>query len=148
MGPAPARLKRRRDFLRVAGTRRKWVAPGLILQLRPHDAPAGAADRAAERIREPIRVGFTVSRKVGGAVVRNRARRRLLAVVETVMPEHAARGNDYVVIGRAATVRRPFQALTGDLETALKRLGAWRDGAGGGRNADGGTGAGTRRSTG
>lgn len=120
MDRRPARLKRRSDFLRVAGAARKWVAPGLILQVRRHeDAPATALP--------PIRVGFTVSRKVGGAVVRNRARRRLHAAVAVVMPGHAAHGRDYVLIGRAATVRRPFAALTDDLETALKRLGAWRN---------------------
>ncbi len=97
------------------------MAPGLILQIRPHmvDAETGA---------ETVRVGFTVSRKVGGAVVRNRARRRLRAAVDAVMPDHAARGNDFVVIGRAETVKRPFRALVGDLETALKRLDAWRQG--------------------
>lgn len=131
MSRAPARLKRRGDFLRVAGTGRKWVAPGLILQVRPFE------DGETMHDREPIRVGFTVSRKVGGAVVRNRARRRLRAAVEAVMPDHAAQGRDYVLIGRAATLRRPFAALTGDLETALKRLGAWRDeDSGGERRSD------------
>ena len=85
---------------------------------------------------DAFRVGFTVSRKVGGAVVRNRVRRRLRAAVDAVMPAHAAPGNDYVVIGRAATVRRPFDALSADLETALKHLGAWRYGD----DADSGTG--------
>ncbi|MEX1206259.1 MAG: ribonuclease P protein component [Dongiaceae bacterium] len=59
------RLKRRPDFLRVAGTRRKSVTPGLILQARPRAAAEPGV----------FRVGFTVSRKVGGAVARNRARR-------------------------------------------------------------------------
>jgi ribonuclease P protein component len=121
MDRRPARLKRRSDFLRVAGAARKWVAPGLILQVRPHDEGAAAASLP------PIRVGFTVSRKVGGAVVRNRARRRLHAAVAALMPDHAASGRDYVLIGRAGTVRRPFAALTADLETALRRLGAWRN---------------------
>ena len=73
-----------------------------------------------------VRVGLTVSRRVGGAVVRNRVRRRLRAAVERVIPDHAKEGYDFVVIGRAATVRRPFPALLGDLETALRRLGAHR----------------------
>jgi ribonuclease P protein component len=126
MDRRPARLKRRSDFLRVAGAARKWVAPGLILQVRPHDR-----DRPTAAALPPLRVGFTVSRKVGGAVVRNRARRRLHAVVANVMPAHAAPGRDYVLIGRAGTIRRPFRDLTGDLETALKRLGSWRDGCNG-----------------
>jgi ribonuclease P protein component len=113
---ALARLTRRAEFLRVAGTRKKWVAPGLILQAAPGDgAPPATA-----------RVGFTASRKVGIAVVRNRARRRLKAAVAATMPLHAATGHDYVLVARAETVRRPYAALLGDLETGLQRLGLWR----------------------
>lgn len=69
-----------------------------------------------------MRVGFTVSRKVGNAVKRNRARRRLRAAVDRVFPVHAMPGNDFVVIGRARTLTRGFDALIGDLTMALKRL--------------------------
>ncbi|HEY5208016.1 MAG TPA: ribonuclease P protein component [Stellaceae bacterium] len=113
---ALARLKRRAEFLRVAGTRKKWVAQGLILQA----APRSAEDDS------PPRIGFTASRKVGIAVVRNRARRRLKAAVAASMPVHAVPGHDYVLIARAGTVRRPFADLIGDIETGLKRLGLWR----------------------
>src|SRR5262249_45255473 len=68
---AVGRLKRRPDFLRVAAGRRRWVAPGLILQALGRSADGSTADDG------PARVGFTASAKVGGAVVRNRARRRL-----------------------------------------------------------------------
>jgi len=71
-------------------------------------------------------VGFTASRRVGGAVERNRARRRLRAAVRAVMPQHAEPGHDYVLIARKETLRRDFAALTGDLEKALKRLDLWR----------------------
>lgn len=129
MGVAPARLKQRREFLRVAATRRKWVAPGLILQARPREGDADAKGEARVEGREPpIRVGFTVSRKVGGAVVRNRARRRLRAAADAVLSAHAAPGHDFVVIGRGATVKRPFDALRGDMEAALRGLGVWRNG--------------------
>ena len=116
------RLKRRREFLRVQGAARKWVAPGLIVQARRREDGDGE--------REPksgFRVGFTVSRKVGNAVRRNRARRRLRAAAERVMPVHARRGHDFVVIGRRATLKRPFPALVGDLETALRKLDAYDD---------------------
>ncbi len=81
-----------------------------------------------------IRVGFTASRKVGNAVARNRVRRRLREVARLVLPEVAAEGRDYVLIGRPATISRPFPALLEDLRTALRRLSAARKGGGHGRN--------------
>lgn len=126
--PGLGRLKRRPEFLAVAGTRRKWVAPGLILQVRRHD------ERQRPAPGEPaVRVGFTASRKVGGAVQRNRAKRRLRAVVQEVLPALAAPGHDFVVIARAQTLVRDFTMLKDDLETGLKRLGTvhrGRDGTG------------------
>ncbi|MFQ5619216.1 MAG: ribonuclease P protein component [Rhodospirillales bacterium] len=125
MAPAIPRLKRRSEFLRVAAARRKAVVRGLILQARRH----AASDRISGPV-PPFRVGFTVSRKVGNAVARNRARRRLRAAVELVMPAHAKGGHDFVVIGRAGTLRRPFADLVADLKAALERLDAIDEGAG------------------
>jgi len=105
-------LKRRPDFLRVAAGRAKWVTPGLVLQTRCR----GEGE-------EEVRVGFTVSRKVGNAVRRNRARRRLRAAASEVLPELGRPGYDYVVIGRAATPERPFRALVADLRGAVEALG-------------------------
>ncbi|HYE50237.1 MAG TPA: ribonuclease P protein component [Azospirillaceae bacterium] len=115
------RLTRRPEFLAVAGARRKWATPGLILQARAHDDRQRPA--AGDVL---VRVGLTASKKVGNAVERNRARRRLRAAVGEVIARHAAPGNDYVVIARSETVRRPWDALKADLAQALKRLGAWR----------------------
>ena len=100
----------------MAGARQKWAMPGLVLQARRRDDQGGA-----------LRVGFTASRKVGGAVVRNRAKRRLRVVAEQVIPAHGKCGYDYVLIARMATAGRPFPALLKDLEAALKRVGAWRN---------------------
>ena len=108
------RLKQRSDFLRVAAARRKWVTPGLILQA----ARCPAADAASQG----FRVGYTASRKVGGSVERNRARRRLRAAVAGVMADHAERGVDYVIIARRGTLDRRFADLAADLETACRRL--------------------------
>ncbi len=106
------RLKQRGEFLRVARKGRKWVTPGMVVQA------CDAVDDTADR----LRVGFTVSRKVGNAVKRNRARRRLRAVAERVLPMHARGGVDVVIIGRATTLNRPFDNLTTDLTKALKKL--------------------------
>ena len=118
------RLKTRRQFLHVAGTGRKWVAPGLILQVCPFEEDDASSDETVN-----VRVGFTVSRKVGGAVARNRARRRLRQVAERVIPNQATGACDYVLIGRRTTIGRPFEDLVADLETALAQLDAMRQNA-------------------
>jgi ribonuclease P protein component len=117
MRAALTRLKRRADFLRTAAARKKAALPGLVLQVA-HQAEAAAA---------APRIGFTASRKVGNAVMRNRARRRLREAADTVMPGHAKHGRDYVLIARMDTAARPWSELLGDLETALKRVQAWRE---------------------
>jgi ribonuclease P protein component len=87
--------------------------PGFVLQVAqvPSDF-RGAA----------IRVGFTVSRKVGNAVTRNRARRRLREVARLVIPGQARSDLDYVLVARQAAVGRDFAALQRELMEALKRL--------------------------
>jgi ribonuclease P protein component len=112
-----ARLKTRREFLRVADTRKRFTTPGLILQVRVHEA-AEAAGLA------PIRVGFTVSKKVGNAVVRNRVKRRLRAAAEQVLSVSAKPPRDFVLIGRRESADRVFADLLNDIETALTRTGA------------------------
>lgn len=119
MRAALTRLKRRSDFLRTAAARRKAALPGLVLQVAERD---GAADSTP-------RIGFTATRKIGNAVRRNRARRRLKAAAASLMPLHAAAGRDYVLIARGDTATRPWPLLLGDLEAALKRVQSWRSGA-------------------
>jgi ribonuclease P protein component len=109
----PERLKTRRDFLRVAKTGKKWVSPGLIVQVD---------DKARVDSDPAIRVGFTVSKKVGNSVERNRVRRRLRAAAESVLPIEGLNGRDYVVIGRKAALKRPFEDLTQDLVTAVRKV--------------------------
>ena len=120
-------LKRRIEFLRVAGTRRKWVAPGLIVQIRPHGPTERVPGGTIPGESPPVRVGYTTSKKVGNAVHRNRARRRLREAVAAVFPAQAKPGFDFVIIGRKTTVTRPFSTLIRDLETALKKLNAYRE---------------------
>jgi ribonuclease P protein component len=105
------RLKRRAEFLRVSGRGRKLPAPGVVLQVLPRDDTG------------PARVGFTVTKKVGNAVIRNRTRRRLKEAARLVLAEHPVRGVDLVLVGREATRARPFAALQDDLRRTLARAG-------------------------
>jgi ribonuclease P protein component len=108
-------LRRRPEFLEVAKTGKKWVALGLILQVGPLKTDPN------------LRYGLTATTKIGNAVIRNRARRRLRALAFDVLPGHASPQHDYVLIARAATATRNFVELTKDLTTALKNLGVWHD---------------------
>lgn len=85
--------------------------PGFVLQMAPADQPYPAA-----------RVGFTVSRRVGNAVARNRVRRRLREIARMIIPAQARADLDYVLVGRQAALSRDFTALRQDLVEALKRL--------------------------
>lgn len=107
-----ARLKTRQEFLRVAAPRIRAVRPGLIVQAaaRPDDEDA------------PLRVGYTASKRVGNAVARNRAKRRLRAAAACVLPLHGKAGTDYVLIARAGTGERVYAELLADLEGALRQL--------------------------
>jgi ribonuclease P protein component len=87
--------------------------PGFVLQAAP--APA-------EFTLPAVRVGFTVSRKVGNAVARNRIRRRLREVAKLVIPAHARSDLDYVLVGRQGALKRDFATLQRELVEALKKL--------------------------
>ncbi len=130
MGSNLATLKVRADFLRVAATRNKAVTPGLILQAAPQPGAVGGCG---------LRVGFTASRKVGNAVIRNRAKRRLRGAAAEILAEQGSPGTDYVLIARSGTADRPYAALLDDLAAALRRIG--RSGAGGHRAPRRGAGA-------
>ncbi len=105
----PRRLTRRAEFLRVAAAGRKTPMPGLVLQVlkRADDAP--------------VRLGFTVTKKVGNAVVRNRTRRRLKEAARLLLRQSPVAGADLVLVGRDKTRARPFTQLIDDLRQALAR---------------------------
>ena len=107
--PAPARLKRRAEFLRIAAKGRKAATHGLVLQALPHADPG------------PARIGFTVTKKIGNAVVRNRTRRRLKEAARLELAERPVAGVDLVLIGREGTRRRDFLQLRDDLVRALRK---------------------------
>lgn len=121
MAAPVGRLTRRPEFQRVSERGRRAALPGLVLQaLRRTE---GGNDGA-------IRLGLTASRKVGGAVIRNRARRRLRALAHQVLPVLGAPGHDYVIVARRDTVKREWLRLKDDLETALNRVTPRREGQG------------------
>ena len=104
-------LKKRADFLRAArGVRHVTGAVTLESCATPSE---DAADGQ-------VRIGFTASKKIGNAVARNRAKRRLRAAAHELLPLLGRERHDYVLVARGTTVARPFPALLTDITTALK----------------------------
>lgn len=105
----PETLRLRRDYL-AANKARRVVTPGFILLVNPR------ADDDPK-----IRVGYTVTKKIGNAVVRNRMKRRLRALAREILPASGTAGADHVLIGREAGIERDFAQLRAELHSALAR---------------------------
>jgi ribonuclease P protein component len=103
-------IKKRSDFLAANGGKRA-ATPGFVLLIR---------DR--QDANPEMRVGFTVTKKIGGAVVRNRMKRRFRALAREIIPDNGFAGADHVMIGRAGGVERDFGLLRAELSGALDRL--------------------------
>jgi ribonuclease P protein component len=111
-GPEIARLKKRPDFLATA--KGLGCARGAVV----------AQARHREDGSDVVRIGFTATRRIGGAVVRNRAKRRLREAARLLAPLHTRAGCDYVFIARGGTASRPWAPLLDDMKSALIRLSA------------------------
>jgi ribonuclease P protein component len=104
-------LRKRKDFI-LASKARRVATPGFVVQ-----------GRQRKTDQDGPRIGFTCSKKVGNAVARNRAKRRLRALARDCLLPLAQDGWDYVLVGRAdVTAQRPMDQLCTDLHTALHRL--------------------------
>ena len=107
-------LRKRADFLLAARARRQSTS-GFTVQARRRNPEECDPDI--------IRVGYTCSKKVGNAVARNRAKRRLREIARAVLPTAGHAGWDYVLIGRPVeTASRPYHLLLDDMQSALKRI--------------------------
>lgn len=103
-------LKKRKDFLRAAKGVRMVVSTAIL-----------QAARSLSEEEVPFKIGFTASKKIGKAYIRNRAKRRLRAVVREVFPELALPKTEYVLISRFNTAYCPYQTLKSDIKWALKK---------------------------
>ncbi|PHS74858.1 MAG: ribonuclease P protein component [Robiginitomaculum sp.] len=104
------RLKKRSEFLYVRGGHYQ-ARPSVVVQMRAQPNPV-----------DIINVGFTATKKVGNAVVRNRCKRRLRELARALLPVYGKLGHDYVFIARATTAKAEWGDLQKDVEKALLRL--------------------------
>ncbi len=112
--PAIQKLTKRSEFLACAQAP-SCAKGAVVVQARPRGDETPL-----------IRIGFTATKRIGGAVERNRAKRRMREAARAVLPEHAAPGVDYVLIARGGVLTRPWPRLLDDVKTALIRLAADR----------------------
>ena len=103
-------ISRRADFL-AANRGLRAPMPGFVLLVRPRDDGDSA-----------MRLGITVTKKIGGAVVRNRMKRRFRALARDILPAAGFAGADHILIGRAGGVERDFAQLSSELSKALAKL--------------------------
>ena len=108
-------IKKRIDFLLAAASGKKFIVGSFILQLakrgETHPVPAGE-----------VRVGFTVTKRMGNAVVRNKIKRRLREAVRPALAKHGISGHDYVIISRQKTLDCAFTDLQRDMDFAFRRI--------------------------
>jgi len=106
-------LRKRKDFIAIRAGRRQH-SPSFVLQIRER----GEDNLSAEG----VRIGYTVTKKTGNAVERNRIKRRMRAAVHQIMQIYARRAHDYVLIGKRAALNTEFETMVGELGSSLSRV--------------------------
>ena len=106
-------LRKRAEFVALNQSARRFVRPAFVVQMLPRE---GETDPAA------IRIGFTATKKLGGAVVRNRVKRRLREAVRQMLPGLGLAGHDYVFIAREKAETCDYADMLKDMRFALDRL--------------------------
>ena len=110
--PEFLKLKKRKDFVRIAKSGHSFPTHSIVLQGNANPADVAALPR----------VGYTTTKKIGSAVVRNRCRRRLRAAAAQILPELGLQGTDYVLIARYCTADAEFATICRDLRYGLKKI--------------------------
>lgn len=124
----PVGLRRRQEFLAVAASGFKWVRPGVVIQFLPDSQRDDDSHRDSDSIKAQtsssglLRFGLTATKRMGNAVVRNRARRRLRAIAIDMLPQAPLPSGDYVLIAREGIVGRTHDELCEDVRTCLRHL--------------------------
>ncbi len=108
-------IKKRADFLLAASSGFKFVKSSVVVQSRKRE-PSYIPE-------SDIRIGFTATKKLGNAVIRNRAKRRMREAAQLLITEFGIAGCDYVFIGREPVYKGTYENLLSDMKHALKRLG-------------------------
>ncbi len=106
---SPGRLKKRPEFLCVAEKGQKWVSESVVVQVLPQEG-------------ECVKFGFTATKKIGNAVIRNRAKRRLRAVADSLCKSYQIKPSNIVFIARDTTPACDWDKLMKDAVWCLKRL--------------------------
>ncbi len=107
------RLKKRRDFLAISATKQRFIVKSCVIQYKKSDS---------DTPQDEVIIGFTVTKKQGNAVCRNKIKRKLKEAANVVFRQLAKTGYEYVIIGRKEAIDRDFQLIINDMKFALEKI--------------------------